>query len=368
MYTLFNTLKSFVARKQGATTDNAVFRLHYKITAAVMLSFCVVVSAFQYIGDPINCFGMPGATPTMEKVIDEYCWIQSTFTLPNAFNKKVGVEVPHPGIDKWKPGDERVFHTYYQWVCFVLFFQALFFYIPHYLWKIWEGGLLQTLVMDLRCPTLDDQTRDKSVDTLVNYYVKNLHHHKFYLVKYTFCELMNLVNVIAQIFITDKFLGGEFTTYGIRVAKFINMDQEEREDPMVRVFPKMTKCSFHFYGPSGDVQKQDVLCILPLNIVNEKIYVIIWFWFILLAVVSGLQVSYRLLTIVYPRMRYLLLKTRARLVPSVYLDAVLSRAQAGDWFILYQLGKNVESLSYGELITQLAKKVDQNVEHKNLVV
>lgn len=38
---------------------------------------------------------------------------------------------------------------YYQWVCIVFCFQALLFYIPRYLWKTWEGGLLRTLIKDL---------------------------------------------------------------------------------------------------------------------------------------------------------------------------------------------------------------------------
>merc|ERR1712172_235986 len=34
-------------------------------------------------------------------------------------------------------GDE-IRHAWYQWVCFVLFLQALMCYVPHYLWKSWE--------------------------------------------------------------------------------------------------------------------------------------------------------------------------------------------------------------------------------------
>ena len=52
----------------------------------------------------------------------------------------------------------------------------------------------------------------------------------------------------------------------------------------------MTKCTFHKFGPSGTVQKFDGLCVLPLNIINEKIYVFLWFWFVILAIVTGIQV------------------------------------------------------------------------------
>ena len=39
------------------------------------------------------------------------------------------------------------------------------------------------------------------------------------------------------------------------------------------------------------MEKKDGLCVLPLNIINEKIYVFLWLWFIFLAVVSGIFVS-----------------------------------------------------------------------------
>ena len=75
-------------------------------------------------------------------MIDTYCWIHATFVLPSAFDKKIGVDVPHSGVDHTKPGEQRVYQKYYQWVCFVLFLQAILFYTPRYLWKLWEGRLL----------------------------------------------------------------------------------------------------------------------------------------------------------------------------------------------------------------------------------
>lgn len=47
--------------------------------------------------------------------------------------------LPHPGVGHMMPGDEIKRHAYYQWVPFLLVIQAICFYAPHFLWRLWEG-------------------------------------------------------------------------------------------------------------------------------------------------------------------------------------------------------------------------------------
>ena len=115
--------------------------------------------------------------------------------------------------------------------------------------------------------------------------------------KFVFCELLNLVNVFLQIYFTDVFLGYQFTTFGREVFAVSEQDLTTRVDPMHKVFPKVAKCQFNKYGPSGSIQNHDALCVLPLNIINEKIYIFLYFWFVFLAAVSCIGLVYRLLTI-----------------------------------------------------------------------
>ena len=115
-------------------------------------------------------------------------------------------------------------------------------------------------------------------------------------------------------FLMDKFFEGSFFTFGLEVIAFAERDQEDRLDPMIYIFPRMTKCTFHKFGASGEVEKHDALCILPLNIVNEKIYIFLWFWFLLLGVLSALVVVYRFVIVISPRMRAYLLYIRFRLI------------------------------------------------------
>merc|ERR1712045_463098 len=85
-----------------------------------------------------------------------------------------------------------------------------------------------------------------------------------------FCEFLNLVNIVGQVYFLDRFFGYQFSTYGTDVLRISELPIEERVDPMSKVFPKVTKCTFHQYGPSGTVENKDGLCVLAANIINEK--------------------------------------------------------------------------------------------------
>lgn len=96
-----------------AIIDNMIFRCHYRITSALLFVGCIVVTANNLIGkliiyafcltsnknnsvltklfriilfpgDPIACIN-DGAVPN--HVINTYCWITYTFTLPGQHGK-----------------------------------------------------------------------------------------------------------------------------------------------------------------------------------------------------------------------------------------------------------------------------------------
>ena len=94
-----------------------------------MFAFSLIISAKQYVGNPINCIHTKDIP---EEVFNTYCWIHHTFTIPSAFWKRIGFDVAHPGVDKTIDPEERRFHKYYQWVCFCLFFQVGPIYIKSY--------------------------------------------------------------------------------------------------------------------------------------------------------------------------------------------------------------------------------------------
>lgn len=351
---LFGDLKGFF--KSGkCVIDSFVFRLHYRFTLVALIAFSIAVTGRQYIGDPIDCISKDDIP---NNLLDTYCWIHTTFSVESAWHKEVGKEIPYPGVDKHTPGETRKYHAYYQWVCFVLFLQALLFYVPRYLWKNTENHKIQNLVMEFNSPIVsaekNEEGKNENTELLVNYLEENLGNHTFYGSMYVLVELLNFANVVGQIYLMDVFLGGEFTTYGTKVLSFTEWDYSLRYDPMVRVFPRMTKCTFHRYGSSGDVQKHDAMCLIPINILNEKIYIFLWFWFIILAVLSALELVYRAVAMILPQFRYYVLHAKCRRVDEHHLKTVLDHSDRDDWLLLSLLCKNMTPCNFKIIIRELA--------------
>lgn len=214
------------------------------------------------------------------------------------------------------------------------------------------------LVLDLNVPIVSEDCKEDRKKILISYIHENLRRHNFYAFRFFICEALNFVNVIGQMYFMNYFLDGEFFKYGPEVLSFTEMEPEQRGDPMSRVFPKLTKCTFHKYGASGSVQKFDGLCVLPLNIVNEKIYVFLWFWFMILSILTGFSLVYRMFVVCAPKVRLYLLRARTRLSSHQDIEHISNKCQIGDWFILYQLGKNIDPLIFKEIITELAMKLN----------
>ncbi|XP_033228348.1 innexin inx1 [Belonocnema kinseyi] len=357
MYKLFGDLQSYF-KYHEITTDSMVFRLHNQFTAALLFTCSMIISANQYVGNPISCIvqGLP------THPINTYCWITSTFTMPDAFNRREGIDVAHPGVaNDYGNENAKKYYTYYQWVCFALFFQAVLCYLPHYLWKIWEGGLINMLVMGMNHGLEQEDTITKKKGILMNYLITHIKRHNSYAYRYFVCEVLCLVNIITQLYLMDLFFDGEFLKYGWSVLNISDAPQEKRIDPMVYVFPRVTKCIFHKYGASGTIQKHDSLCILPLNIVNEKTYIFIWFWFMLLTVLLVGLLTYRAAIIFAPVIRPRLLQLSSRLLPIETCQSINKKIDLGDWWILYTLSANMDSLVYRDLLQELAKKMGDSI-------
>jgi len=377
MLGLFKGIKDFIPvhKKTGSiVTEGATAILHYRATSLLLLLCCSLVTALEWIanGKSITCIqeGPDDSWNIPPNVINTYCYIMSTFTLPKQLaGGVVGDTMAGPGVGAYNPRtDDVTYKAYYQWVPFVLMLQACLFYTPHLLHKIWEGGKIQAILTGLHSLVLDGEDRRAKQKVLAHYLVDNLNTHNLWAAKLVLVETVYFLNILGNLYLMDFFLGGEFRTYGFQgecvvcmdphaqVASIMQEDPEDRVDPMSAVFPRVTKCTFKKFGPSGSLQTHDSLCVLPVNIINEKIYVFLWFWLCVLMVVTSITLTYHLFLLMAPSVRKMMLRSHAAHQPTttLALNQVFGKLQLGDWRLLHLLGINMEPRVFGELIEEVA--------------
>ncbi|GLV41270.1 Innexin 7 [Carabus blaptoides fortunei] len=337
--------KNFKIKPSDVVIDNMVFKLHYRLTALFLMIATVLVSSRQYIGEHIHCISDDGVA---KNVMDTFCFFTTTFTVPKHMNSTLVEKgaIPHPGVGPYVAGeDEEIHHAYYQWVPFVLFGQAIAFYLPHYIWKRQEGGRLKKIVSGLQYSAyalvdkdikISDHEvpaiskRDKQLEEVKQVLLDRLHIDKTWSLWFVFCEFLNSVNVILQVYLTNLFLSGNFYSLGPKVLED-GLDGEVYVLDIV--FPKVTKCSFHKYGPSGTIQNYDAMCVMALNIINEKIYTFLWFC-----------------------------NCPGKLNPWQVLH-VTREFHFADWLFLYYLSKNMDGYVFMKLFLGLAESMD-NMDSK----
>lgn len=121
------------------------------------------------------------------------------------------------------------------------------------------------------------------------------------------------------------------------------------------LFPIVAKCTFSYIGPSGTTEIRDAFCLLSLNIVNEKIFAFLYIWFAILLVVSGCNLIKRSIILVSSALRLNLLRSLTPVPLTKYqLQQILHPDNIGDWFILFQLGQNINSIVFSDILNEVA--------------
>ena len=114
-----------------------------------------------------------------------------------------------------------------------------------------------------------------------------------------------------------------------------------------------------------DPTKVTYMCILPLNIANEKIFFAFWLLFMLLFSVSILAIVNRIVTVSLQSFRKIAIRKliemgRFRRPAQMMIEDFLGREileprAIGDWYMLLQVGKNVDGHYFNLFVDELAK-------------
>ncbi|CAF1532673.1 unnamed protein product [Didymodactylos carnosus] len=91
-----------------------------------------------------------------------------------------------------------------------------------------------------------------------------------------FVKSLYLLNSFMQLCLLNLFLGQESWLFGIDVWNTILSGNVLKDSSY---FPRVTLCDLRV-REIGIVHRYTVQCVLPINMLNEKVFMVLWFWFI----------------------------------------------------------------------------------------
>ena len=207
---------------------------------------------------------------------------------------------------------------------------AFLFLIPRFLWHSFtrQSGLnIQRLVKTIK----DKQDDEKSV-TFVNRIIKGYldsqntlqgticcgcrcrNVYVGYTIMYFTVKVLYVINALAQFFLLNAFLSFNFSSYGVEALnKLFSAGEDWYESPR---FPRVTMCDFMVRRLGSNQHWYAVQCTLPINMYNEKIFLGIWLWLIILTVLNVFSIISWIVALTKPR-RLASIKKYLRVVQTV---------------------------------------------------
>ena len=310
-------------------------RLHGSITISLLFVILILIIFKQAMFTNIICwFQLPTnyffpvfVNFIRGEYLNQFCWINSTYIVPDEYE----YESNEYGLEDHKKEPK----PYYQFIMFIIIGQILMFYIPSLVWQFLASnskGYMKKLIQISGVPF---QNSDKAAEEFLktfkplikaaessvqikennlaskNFEIANLKEDEIQLsqvpllkenkseskkiatailplknlaLKYIILKILNLANVVGQIFLLNEIFGGQFLDFGWRYAK--KLIHAKSPLLMSREFPIFTLCDFLIHEPNRKVHHHSSQCILTINVLFEKFYVIIWFWFMILALLT----------------------------------------------------------------------------------
>ncbi len=344
--------------------DNLIFVLYYRVNNWFLFLASILLGARQYFGDPIDC-EVDGVDRT---IVDGICWFDGTWTVPELMFKG-DKDIAYPGIGQFddKRGHTKRWHTYYQWVPIFLLISAAAFYFPHMMWKVFLGDEIKWLTINntkkRRLIIEEDEDKGKRnhvtwIRTVAEHVIDT--HHAQKAIVFTAMEVLNVLIIFAVSDVADQLLGSGFWTLGYDFFMHENLEVGPA-GPLEQIFPRRSMCMYRNYGTSGDPQKIHAVCNMPLNVLYDKIFLVLWFMFVIELVLSGLIFVYRGVIFGWRGLRAIKLMNLKK-TTNIHRCGkfVANRLDYSQFFLLELIKSNIDSRSYCQLVAYLGLYLHHN--------
>ncbi|OWF42367.1 innexin unc-9-like [Mizuhopecten yessoensis] len=306
-------------RKLNDSGDTFCQRLNLFVAAILFilsfLSYGVdVILAKDNEGVSVYCY-CPAEFPTSRvHFTNSVCFTKGFYYLP--FDEPLSIPESLRAVNDNDKDNEDELLKYYPWVSHILLLQATLFCIPRLLWSLGaiREGFHHVSAIDMMDRHIfgdkdnDNELKSKGVNNIENYLTRLIQlrdsaicNSKLlpfiptgycYTVWFMATEFLMIGNSVSQFYLLDFLLGINFTRFGIDyLSQVPNLLWEDHSR-----FPRTAFCDLKIRQHTN-IHTYTVQCALPSNMLNEKIFLLVWVMLLSVSAMNVLSFLHHLYTI-----------------------------------------------------------------------
>ncbi|KAK3580309.1 hypothetical protein CHS0354_003543 [Potamilus streckersoni] len=208
--------------------------------------------------------------------------------------------------------DYDVYHTYYQWIPLILLLQSLLFKLPEVLFHVLHGycGITFQKIAALTngyqaLTTSEDRRRiSQEIAAYIQNWCSLVTSRWCFTGLHIFIKILYCINVIIQLSLLNNFLMFQQDKFGSYASTIFGWDLSWNSTPVYHSFrfPPTVLCMFDI-PLMQNIHQFSVLCELPSNILNDKVFKFIWIWLVFVCVMTIGSLCSRIVQSVFPYFR-----------------------------------------------------------------
>ena len=244
---------------------------------------------------------------------------------------------------------------------------AIFFLFPRVIWRFfslknsinlrhWMNALKSS---EEREKTIEELNHDLNSYLQAKKLSRRRSFHPNILLAYGIVKMIYIINTIVQFMALNSFLSFQFTNEKFHAMNYFLHNNDWFESPR---FPRVTMCDFMIRHLGSNQHWYSVQCNLPINMYNEKIFLILWIWLIILTILNISSVVFWFAVLMPHRRRATIekyLKIRSAISSKTDFQTKSFRKETNDlinhltvdgYFIVRLIALNTNDLVAGELL------------------
>ena len=139
------------------------------------------------------------------------------------------------------------------------------------------------------------------------------------------------------------------------------------ENPMETVFPHFVRCTLKNFWLSGSRLDHEMFCVLTCNILHRYVFLVLWYYFLILLILSLGDLSYLVMKWLIPNVR-----AASFMFPGVNdgegILTLCDKLRFADWLFLQSVRRQIDTVNFKKVIEKLIEhysEIEEDSDDEN---